>query len=420
MAKAQRRFQPHDYADVLRGTGLWGQEGGVLHHWTGSFWRALPEEEAEKAAYDWIVSNDRVNASAENARKAHRAALLWCEAVPAVTTDVVIACENGYLHVRDDVLRLEPPNPLLGLRHELACEFDPRAPEPPQFMAFLDTVLPDSEVRARVQEYFGYTLTSDARYQIAQFWLGSGANGKGVLARILLALHRRPESVQLDALDGFKLSSLIDASLIYCDEAPRGRINEQSIKSLIAGERVQIDRRYRDPVSVNILAKWLVLGNHLPSITDHSNGFWRRWDIVPFDTVIAESERNPLLADIIIKAELAGVLNWALEGLLRLQRRGRFGAVLPAPMAKVLQEIKGQTDSVRGWLEACDIGLGTELDTTKDEAYAHYKDWCSRNGLAAVASPRFWPRVRDVLPYEERRSRREQTQKRVCNLALPF
>src|SRR3546814_13316714 len=95
MAKAQRRFQPHDYADVIRGTGLWGQEGGVLHHWTGSFWRALPEEEAEKAAYDWVVSTDCVNASAENARKEHRAARRWVEAVPAIQTDVAIGGARG-------------------------------------------------------------------------------------------------------------------------------------------------------------------------------------------------------------------------------------------------------------------------------------------------------------------------------------
>src|SRR5690606_9367628 len=117
---------------------------------------------------------------------------------------------------------------------------DPDAPSPTKFRAFLESVLPDEAVRRRVQEYFGYTLTCDARYQVAQYWLGSGANGKGVLAKIVMALHSRPESVQLDGLDGFKLASLIEATLIYCDEAPRTPMNEQIVESLIAGERVQI------------------------------------------------------------------------------------------------------------------------------------------------------------------------------------
>ena len=65
---------------------------------------------------------------------------------------------------------------------------------------------------------------------------------------------------------------------------------------MIAGERILIDRKFRDPVSVHVRGKWLVLGNQLPVITDHSVGFWRRWDVVPFNVVIAEHARDPLLA----------------------------------------------------------------------------------------------------------------------------
>lgn len=421
MTKVQKRFEPHHYAEHLRDSGRWRQDGGVLYYWNGNFWQALSETEADKAAYKWLVDGHRKHASPENARKATKAALLWCEKVPLPTPTTVIPCRNGYLHVRDVGFDLESPDPALGLRHSLACSFEPDAQEPALFHNLLKRILPDTDVRSRVQEYCGYTLTNDARYQVAQYWLGSGANGKGVLARTLMALHGRPEAVALDALDGFRLSSLIDASLIYCDEAPRGRINEQQIKSLIASERIQIDRKYRDPVSVCIRAKWLVLGNHLPSIADHSNGFWRRWNIIPFDVVIPENERNPELAKTIIELELSGVLRWALEGLVRLQQRGRFNPDLPGAMAKLYGDVQTQTDSVRGWLQACDISSGAALNTTKDDAYSHYRGWCITNGLAPLSSPRFWPRVRDaVSSYQERRVRQDEKQTRCCNLVLPF
>lgn len=421
MAKAQKKFEPHHYAEHLRGSGRWRQDGGVLYRWNDSFWQALSETEADTAAYKWLVDVNRENASSENARKATKAALLWCEAVPTPTTATVIPCQNGYLHVREGGFDLEPPDPALGLRHSLACAFEPEQQEPVLFRNLLNRILPDAEVRGRVQEYCGYTLTHDARYQIAQYWLGSGANGKGVLARILMALHSRPEAVELDALDGFRLSSLIGASLIYCDEAPRGRINEQHIKSLIAGECIQIDRKYRDPVSVSINGKWLVLGNHLPSIADHSNGFWRRWNIIPFDVVIPEDERDPELAETVIRSELEGVLKWALEGLVRLRRRGRFDPNLPLAMAQIRGDVQTQTDSVRGWAQACEIDSGAELGTEKDNAYAHYRSWCITNGLAPLSSPRFWPRVRDAVPsYHERRVRQDEQQKRFCNLVLPL
>jgi hypothetical protein len=51
------------------------------------------------------------------------------------------------------------------------------------------------------------------------------------------------------------------------------------------------------------------LGNHLPAITDHSTGFWRRWDVVPFSVTIPERERDPLLANTITVGKLPGHLN---------------------------------------------------------------------------------------------------------------
>lgn len=52
----------------------------------------MPEEQAEKAAYEWIVRHDRANASWENACKAFKAALLWCEEVRQV------ACGSSFAY----------------------------------------------------------------------------------------------------------------------------------------------------------------------------------------------------------------------------------------------------------------------------------------------------------------------------------
>lgn len=65
----------------------------------------------------------------------------------------------------------------------------------------------NEDVRARVQEYKGYTLLGDTRFQRVQFWIGQGANGKGTPANIVQALHNRTAAVQLDDLGGFKTRS---------------------------------------------------------------------------------------------------------------------------------------------------------------------------------------------------------------------
>lgn len=413
------RFEPHDYAEALVSSGQYAHEGGILFKWTGTHWQAIKDDDAVEQAYHWLARHNRSHASKSNARKAVDAAILWSERLPEPTSDVVIPCENGYVTVVDGDLTLLPADPTLGMQHALRCAYEPSPAAPQRFMQFLRTVLPDEAVRGRVQEYVGYTLTGDTRYQRAQFWLGSGANGKGVLANIVQALHGRPTSIQLDALEGFKLAGLIGASLIYSDEAPRKAINEQVLKSLIAGERILVDRKYLDPVSTHVRGKWLVLGNHIPTITDHSTGFWRRWDIVPFGVTIPETERDPLLAQHVIRNELSGVLAWALEGLTRLQKRGAFDPQVPAAMARLLHQVKADTNSVQAWYDDCAITVHAQGCALKDEVFSHYRRWCDRHGLRATASPRFWERMKELTPVEDFRRRRGKAQVRMCNIELP-
>jgi len=295
MARIEK-FQPHDYATYLTKAETWRSIRNTLYRWTGTHCLAVEDTDAKSAAYHWLVKHRPDQVSPENAMRAVAAAQMYLPSLPdtRAVTGFVVPCRNGYVHlprVGGGEPVLEPADPELGIQHVLAVEYDPSANSAPQFEQFLARALPWQEVRERVQEYIGYTLLPDTRFQRAQLWLGDGANGKGVLANVVQELHGAVAAVRLDDLTGFKLSGLIGASLVYCDEIPKGRINEQLIKSLIAGENVSVERKYENPRSMRFHGKWLVLGNHIPLITDYSTGFWRRWDIVPFGATVPEHER---------------------------------------------------------------------------------------------------------------------------------
>jgi putative DNA primase/helicase len=403
---------------VVKAGGI-ASDGALLYHWTGTHWSPIEDEVAEKTAYHWLVKQNFDWASAENARKAFKAACLYSPELPQLTKNVVIPTENCYIHLKGNSLTRQPADQSLGLTHCLGCRYDPEGPRPEKFLRFLEQVLPDEQVRLRVQEYVGYTLLADARYQRAQFWLGEGANGKGVLANIVQALHGRIAAISLDQLAGFQLSVLIGASLVYVDEVPRKPIDEQRLKSMIAGERVAIDRKYRDPISVCVRGKWLVLGNHLPAIADHSTGFWRRWDVVPFSVTIPERARIPLLAESIIATELSGVLSWALEGLVRLQTRGGFDPVIPPAMHAMLCEAKADTNSVVAWIDDCCVELHADCNTLKDRVFEDFRRWCSVNAMREVGVVLFWKRMHEHFKaLEEARTRIDGVQRRLCNISL--
>jgi hypothetical protein len=112
------------------------------------------------------------------------------------------------------------------------------------------------------------------------------------------------------------------------------------------------------------------------------------------------------------------VLNWALEGLMRLRRRGGLDPVMPAAMKAMLHDAKVETNSVQAWFEDADIAFSSNTDTVKDHAYHQYAEWCQRNGLSPMASIRFWTRVRNLGDFDESRIRHGARQVRCCNLKL--
>lgn len=415
-----KQFQPLIYAEAQTKTGNYAKEDSVLFRWTGTHWSALSDHEADQIAFAWLKKRDRRHASAEHARRCARALLLDAPTLAEPPADVCIPCMNGYVILRDNAPTLIAPDKSLGVRHVLGCHYDPIASRAPRFDAFLEQVIPDLAVRGRVQEYAGYSLTGDARYQRVMMFYGPGANGKGALSNIIQALHGDGVGAAwLDSMDGARLSGVVGKSLIVVDEIPQGRLDERPLKSAFAGERIPIDIKYRTPITARLLGKWLILGNHLPLVMDDTDGFWRRWDIVNFNVTIPDSERDPMLASRIIEHELPAVLNWAMAGLVRLQTRGNFDPVRPAAIESMTLEAKLQTSSVHAWVEDNGISVDPDVVTLKDDIFAHFCRWCERNRRRHVDSAQFWKKLGTLLKYEDRRVRIPGGQKRCVTVALP-
>ncbi|EFI61449.1 MULTISPECIES: phage/plasmid primase, P4 family [Comamonas] len=412
-------FEPIVYAQELEKSGNYATYEQLLYRWTGTHWSMVDDESGVKQAMRWIADGNHGIVNPSNAKSTHQTALLWLPSLKETHSRAIIPVKNGYLHL-DGTPSLLPHDKKLGIRHVLDCNFDPAAATPTEFFKLLERILPDAEVRDRVQEYCGYTLLPDARFQCAQLWVGSGANGKGTLANILQALHTNKAAASPNKLDGFHAATVLGASLLYCDEAPPNDWCEQTLKSMVAGESVAIDRKYLPPITARVTGKWLILANHIPAIKDQSNGFWRRFGVVPFPVSIPAAERDPLLAERIIKHELSAVLNWAVEGLQRLLLRGRFDPNMPRAMQNAIQSAKVETNSVHSWISDAAIELMTDLSTAKAEVYAVYSAWCKQNGMLAVSAPKFWKRLQESLGeiIESRSFTSEGARIRTCNVRL--
>lgn len=70
MAKS---FEPHLYASALRSCGDMASESRMLCLWKGSHWQILDDEDAEIAAYHWLVKFERFATYTVQARQFCRA-----------------------------------------------------------------------------------------------------------------------------------------------------------------------------------------------------------------------------------------------------------------------------------------------------------------------------------------------------------
>ncbi|MES9892220.1 MAG: phage/plasmid primase, P4 family [Candidatus Thiodiazotropha sp.] len=410
-----------------RDNGNYRSDNQLEYEWNEDryYWRALKGSDSQKAAWQWLISAAPDKATQSRAAGCAASALLHLPHIPELqssSANAIVPTRSGYVVV-DEVgnVTVHRPSRDHGLRYSIDCFYDPEA-DAPLFHEFLDSVLPDIDVRDVVQEFIGYTLTGSARYQIAQVWNGKGRNGKGTLVEIISALHHSVASVRLDALSGFGLQSLVGASLCVVDETPKRGVDEQLLKSLISGDFVSIDRKYKDPLIYRSTAKWLLCGNHTLKTSDASDGYWRRWQFVPFTVQIPESEIIPGLAEKIIETEMPGVLRWAIDGLIRLQRRGRLTphAELPEAMRRAKAEARFSTDSVAAWAEERQPKVLDGQAQPKQAVYGDYRDWCSAHGSRPVGDSEFWTRLKSIIDGEIKCQRPRIRGKRIstCNVVF--
>lgn len=389
-------FEMSVFLDEVRANDMHVCIDEVYYEWNGNHWTVLDDKYGEAFALSWLREFAPQSVSRNVARNAWGTLKLdLLNRSPEVKHEgVTIPCQGTYVSINDTgELSVSPPRKDLYCTYALSCRYEPEA-QTPVFSAFLNQILPDEQLRNRVQEYVGYTLLDDHRYQRAAMWLGSGANGKGVLSNIVQALHQEVAAIQLDNKSRFGLSSLYRASLIVADELPPVKLDESRLKSVTAGEAIFIDIKGQSPITTRVRGKLLVLGNNYPVVDDASEGFWRRWEVIPFKVSIPPEQRDPKLADRIIKTELAGVLNWAIEGLQRLLQRDGFELVRPAAMEHAIKTAKMVADDVTGWLADRVVTVTGPLTAKKIAVYADYHRWCSANDFAPRAPQGFWLKLK--------------------------
>lgn len=300
-----------------------------------------------------------------------------------------------------------PHSPNFFCLSSLPYEYDPTA-ECPTWIKFLEEILPDPEIRNYLQEWFGLNLLPDTSYEKFAIFEGEGGNGKSVCLSMLRSLvgEENTCSVGLEAFNPvrtFALASTLGKLSNIVEELNEiDKTAEGLLKAFVSGNPMSVERKHRDPFQFRPSARTTFATNTLPRFTDKSDGLWRRLILIPFRfQVLDESKQNKNLISAKFwreSGELPGVLNWALVGLFRLRKRGRFEEPKSCRIAK--DDFRKDVNPSRVFLlDHCEYIEGTK--TVSRHLYSAYREYMNSTGHHSLAEPQLAKEVRRVFPKVE-------------------
>jgi putative DNA primase/helicase len=314
----------------------------------------------------------------------------------------IVVCTNGLLHL--PTMKLLPRTPAFFAHNALDYAYDPNATAP-QWRMFLDEVfLDDAEAIDALQEIFGYALMPDTSQQKIFLLVGPKRSGKGTIARVLRQLIG-PDNVAGPTLSGmtkdFGLQPLIDKLFAIISDARLDKRTDSAIiterlLSISGEDAITINRKYLGFWTGRLLARFLVLTNELPSLSDVSGALASRCIILPANQSFYGKE-DPTLTNRLL-TELPGILNWAIAGWQRLSKRGYF--IQPASGEEQVVEMEQLGSPVQAFIrDRCEVG--PKYDEDIDRLFDAWELWCMEERVKEIdvgTRTSFGRNVRSAVP----------------------
>lgn len=287
-----------------------------------------------------------------------------------------VLVENGILNIFTRELKPFDPNKIFF--NKMPVLFNPNA-KAPKIDEFLNSVLSKEDDKKVFYEIAGFALLSEYKYEKAFMFVGEGRNGKTKSLELLKMLVGISSCAALPIYalkgDSFCISELFGKKLNIAGDLNSGDLKETgTFKQLTGRDVIDAKRKFLNNIRFVNHAKMLFACNTLPRVYDYSLGFWGRWILLEFPyTFVSQEEydsredlaklkiKDPdIIKKITTEEEMSGFLNYALDGLKRLEdNNGNFSYTI------------GTADIKNTWIRKSDSFTAFAMDKI-EESYDSY------------------------------------------------
>lgn len=281
----------------------------------------------------------------------------------------------------------------------------------PRWVQFVEEITNnDKELVEYLQKIVGYSLTGSTKEQILFFLYGHGANGKSVFVNTVqdllgdYAMQTPVSSIMTRGKGSVNndIARLRGATFVATTETEEGsKFNESEVKLLTGGDVITARHLHQEFFQYRPMFKLWISGNHKP-VPGDGYGIWRRLMLIPFNVRFDKEHQDKELSSK-LKAELPGILNWAIEGCLKWQDEGLS---IPKVIQDATKEYKSEMDRINSWMQECCIeNPGDNQCERASDLYQSYKSWAKDTGEWEMNQRIFGTKLTDRGLVRKRNSR---------------
>jgi phage/plasmid-associated DNA primase len=179
-------------------------------------------------------------------------------------------------------------------------------------------------------------------------------------------------------------------------ELPDGEAIPAAVfKTVIGGDLLTGRHPTHRPISFTNEAAHLFMSNHMINTRDHCEAFFTRWLLVEFPNSRLRTglPLDHTLPDRIIAQELPGIVQWALDGAVRLIINGAFSKSFVHD--RLMSQWRRSTNSLDEFIHECCVVGGPAQSVLRSKFYQAYTQWCSDSGRKPYGKSR----VKELLEH---------------------
>jgi P4 family phage/plasmid primase-like protien len=305
--------------------------------------------------------------------------------------------KNGIFDLRNRTLSQHSPKFMSNI--QLPFSYDPSAISP-VFDGFLNSIFDSKEVEDYILKIWCYLLLPTYSFQKIFVWYGNGRNGKGVLSRIIEAMIGTANSAHEDihelANGRFSTINLKDKLVNFSTELKTNELDLSMLKKLSGGDMIAADKKYKDKITFQNVARLIILANELPRFSEIGQAITQRFEFIEFPKNFFKEQADTLL-DEKLRSELSGIFNRVIGMMPEiLDGKGAINFNCPEELERKKEAVLSSLTTVIEFVnEKCK--KNDHSSVASQQLYDTYRSWGRNCGYQPVGKKTFNGILRETL-----------------------